>query len=276
MEYISVKEASKEWNVSERRIRAMCQKGMVEGAFQKDGWSWNIPRGLPKPSDGRTTRFLGNKNLRTGVQDYSALNKIRKSSRTALLTDMQKAQIISNALSYDGITVTRKQILDMFRLKKQDLPLELQMVIVNTKYAFDKITEPLTSGSILEINGRILSSIVPDGSPLLREKSSMTGLDCLIRDYSGTWSALHPAARISFLFSEMIRLALLSRQNTLTAFVTLNALMVKHKMPPVVFSEEEMSELKAALASSQINGNNSRLVGMILDASTRRQDPRNV
>ena len=52
MEYISVKEASKIWNISERRIRRLLLDGRINGA-KKIGNSWSIPKDIQKPIDNR-------------------------------------------------------------------------------------------------------------------------------------------------------------------------------------------------------------------------------
>lgn len=39
MEFITTKEASKKWNISERRIRQLLNDGRIEGAV-KNGNSW--------------------------------------------------------------------------------------------------------------------------------------------------------------------------------------------------------------------------------------------
>lgn len=53
MEYITVKEASKQWGISVRRIVNLCNGDRIEGAY-KNGMSWNIPKDSPKPVDKRT------------------------------------------------------------------------------------------------------------------------------------------------------------------------------------------------------------------------------
>lgn len=49
MKYISVKEASKLWGLSERSVRNYCALGRVEGAFLT-GKTWNIPENATKPT----------------------------------------------------------------------------------------------------------------------------------------------------------------------------------------------------------------------------------
>lgn len=52
MYYITIKEASELWNISERRIRQLIQDGRIEGAT-KIGTTWNIPADTSKPIDKR-------------------------------------------------------------------------------------------------------------------------------------------------------------------------------------------------------------------------------
>lgn len=52
MNYINVKEASKKWQVSERRVRSLCTEGRIEGAM-KIGRAWFIPVEANKPIDRR-------------------------------------------------------------------------------------------------------------------------------------------------------------------------------------------------------------------------------
>ena len=48
MQYLSVAEISKKWNVSERSVRNYCAQGRVIGAFLS-GKTWNIPENAEKP-----------------------------------------------------------------------------------------------------------------------------------------------------------------------------------------------------------------------------------
>ena len=48
MQYRSVNEIAKKWNVSERSVRNYCAQGRVNGAFLT-GKTWNIPENAEKP-----------------------------------------------------------------------------------------------------------------------------------------------------------------------------------------------------------------------------------
>lgn len=48
MNYLSVADVAKKWNISERSVRNYCSKGRIEGAFLI-GKTWNIPENAKKP-----------------------------------------------------------------------------------------------------------------------------------------------------------------------------------------------------------------------------------
>ena len=51
-DYISIREASYRWGVSERRVNQYCAEGRIPGA-SRFGRSWAIPENAEKPSDPR-------------------------------------------------------------------------------------------------------------------------------------------------------------------------------------------------------------------------------
>lgn len=73
---ISVKEAARQWNLTERRVSALCKDGTIKGAFKK-GHSWQIPSDTKKPQDRRIKSGSYRKNthlqrlpLPIGISDY--------------------------------------------------------------------------------------------------------------------------------------------------------------------------------------------------------------
>ena len=71
-----VKEAAKLWNLTERRITALCKEGKIMGAI-KQGKSWYIPDNAKKPADnriksGKHTKYIrpANLPLPIGISDY--------------------------------------------------------------------------------------------------------------------------------------------------------------------------------------------------------------
>ena len=52
LDWISPQQAADKWGVSARRVQALCINGQIEGV-QRMGRVWLIPKGTPKPADGR-------------------------------------------------------------------------------------------------------------------------------------------------------------------------------------------------------------------------------
>ena len=50
--FMTVKQASVKWGISDRRIRVLCSEGKIPGAYQ-EGRGWKIPVDAKKPTDGR-------------------------------------------------------------------------------------------------------------------------------------------------------------------------------------------------------------------------------
>lgn len=73
---ISVKEAARQWNITERRVAELCRSGRIEGTVRQ-GRSWQIPADASKPADKRIRSGSYRKNQRSfslplpiGVSDF--------------------------------------------------------------------------------------------------------------------------------------------------------------------------------------------------------------
>ena len=88
MEYLTVKEFSKKWNITERRIVALLNNGKIVGALKRGG-IWAIPENSQKPDDGR----------------YSFSEKQTK-----------KIVIVAGINSEVGVCLTRQLIKENFRV----------------------------------------------------------------------------------------------------------------------------------------------------------------
>ena len=271
MEYISTKEAAQKWGISERRVRSLCSEGKIEGAARCGDWMWNIPVGTQKPADGRTLRYMKNRSLRTGSQDYKKADELRSSFVQAPLSTEQKAQIILEALAFDGLELSLDQIEGILSLQNQEeLSLETQILALNAQVLLASIPFDLNERKLLELHARLLASIDEKeaGSYKLGGVQAQE-TEAMLEQYSGPWSVLHPVARAAFLFAEILRIQPFDKGSTMIAFLLLANEMYKAKLPPVSFGEAKLPELKAALASTKIRGNSQMLVSMILDATTR-------
>lgn len=60
LDYISVKEASAKWGISERRIQKLCEQSRIEGVI-RFGHAWAIPTSAEKPVDRRIKKNSNDK-----------------------------------------------------------------------------------------------------------------------------------------------------------------------------------------------------------------------
>ncbi|MGI5895748.1 MAG: helix-turn-helix domain-containing protein [Oscillospiraceae bacterium] len=62
MNYLSVKETSIKWDISERRVQKLCEDGRIKGV-ERFGRSWMIPKDSTKPDDmrKREAKYIQNK-----------------------------------------------------------------------------------------------------------------------------------------------------------------------------------------------------------------------
>ncbi len=63
LDYISVKDAAKKWNISERRVQKLCEGNRIEGVM-RFGRSWMVPRDAKKPVDLRLKNDFKNGDLK--------------------------------------------------------------------------------------------------------------------------------------------------------------------------------------------------------------------
>ena len=50
--WIAPKQAAQNWGISGRRVQALCANGQIANVMRL-GQAWLIPKGTPKPTDGR-------------------------------------------------------------------------------------------------------------------------------------------------------------------------------------------------------------------------------
>ena len=63
-EYMTVQEAAKLWNLSERRVQKLCKSDRIENVVRLSR-VWLIPKNAKKPADGR---YKANKNQDGAVE----------------------------------------------------------------------------------------------------------------------------------------------------------------------------------------------------------------
>ncbi|MCR5484904.1 MAG: Fic family protein [Clostridiales bacterium] len=161
--YMTVKEASAKWGVSDRRIRALCSQGMIPGAFQ-EGRGWQIPVDAKKPADGR---FKSKESVLAQID-----RKKKELDGKRPLTEGEAERIYGefaveytyNSNAIEGNTLTlRETDLVLRGLTVDKKPLADHLEAVGHKEAFDYVRElvkenaPLTDSVIKHIHFLVLA-----------------------------------------------------------------------------------------------------------------------
>lgn len=114
MEYLSCKQASIKWNISERRVRYLCQENKVNGAIQI-GKSWAIPITTSRPTDHRRKE---NKNVSLATSyHFPLLIHTTDSLKEDLLDESCKKLLKAQILYTKGQYVESNRLCD-YLIKK--------------------------------------------------------------------------------------------------------------------------------------------------------------
>lgn len=154
MDYMTVKEASEKWKLSERMIRRYCDQGRIEDVIHVGGF-WIIPADAPQPNEtkpevieltalAKKIIYQRNKNNHFGIYEYIQVNLAYSSNRMA-----------SNRL-------TRQQVEEVYRtnkiatafepMKVDDL-IEVLNHFICVQYVVDNIATSLTPSFIKKLHG---------------------------------------------------------------------------------------------------------------------------
>ena len=160
--FMTVKEASAKWGISDRRIRVLCAEGKIPGVI-KERKSWKIPFDTAKPIDGR---YKSNESLLTLIdKKKKELDNRRPLTEGEIkrLNEEFTVEYTYNSNAIEGNTLTlRETDLVLRGLTIDGKPLKDHMEAVGHKEAFEfvselvKQNEPLSERIIKQIHFLVL------------------------------------------------------------------------------------------------------------------------
>jgi Fic family protein len=144
--FISVKQASEKWGISDRRVRVLCSEGKIPGAF-KEGRRWKIPIDAVKPADGR---YRSAESLLERIDRKKKELDTRRPLTEGEVERLGEQFIVEftyNSNAIEGNTLTLRETDMVLRgLTIDQKPLKDHMEAVGHKEAFEFISE-LTKGN---------------------------------------------------------------------------------------------------------------------------------
>lgn len=269
MNYMSIKEISEKWQISDRRIRLLCSKGRIEGAV-KIGRNWSIPEDAVKPFDARET----NSNKYMGLEFDFSLIDILKASIDAnrpfsrnLAKSLNEKLIVewtynSNAIEgntltmsetkvvLEGITIGGKSIVEHLEtINHREAILFLEEMVSNQ--------DQLTEWNLKNIHALILKSIDDENAGKYRKENVLISgakhmppkhfeLDYLmqkmIAEYNSEWQKFHPIIRATLLHGEFVKIHPFIDGNGRTARLLLNFELMKNGYTSIIIRRDQRAD----------------------------------
>ena len=161
--YMTVKEAAKKWNISDRRVRILCAEGKIPGVTH-EGRSWMIPKDAKKPEDGRCKT---SENLLVMIDRKKEELQNRRPLTAGEVERLSEEFIVEytyNSNAIEGNTLTLRETDMVLRgLTIDRKPLKDHMEAVGHKEAFEFVQDlvknqvPLSESIIRQIHYLVLA-----------------------------------------------------------------------------------------------------------------------
>ncbi len=161
--YLSVKDVSKKWGISERRVRTLCQEGRIDGAFRQ-GRAWKIPSNAVRPSD---ERYKKADSLSVKIEEKLKILQAKRpltEGEIERLNEQFLTEYTYNSNAIEGNTLTLREtdmVLRGLTIDKKSLREHLE--VIGHKEAFDYVRDlvsekaPLSESIIKNIHYLVLA-----------------------------------------------------------------------------------------------------------------------
>lgn len=269
VKYISTKEASDKWGISDRRIRVLCSEGRIEGAI-KIGRNWSIPEDAFKPIDARE----GIKKKYLGVEfDFSYIDSLKESINrhrplSKRLADSLHEKLVvewtynSNAIEGNTLTLSEtKVVLEGITIGGKSMVEHLETINHREAILFveDLVANkgPLSERNIKNIHALILreidninagryrmENVVISGAKHIPPKHYEVGdlIQKLIAEYQNDWVEFHPIVRATLLHGEFVKIHPFVDGNGRTSRLLLNFELMKNGYTPIIIKKEDRAK----------------------------------
>lgn len=293
MEYISLKQASELWNISERRIRRLIQENRIEGAI-KIGNAWNIPIDTNKPIDKRykieEDKFIINIS-NDFFEELDEKKAILDSKRPLpketlkLLEENFKLEWTYNSNAIEGNTLTLKEtkvVLEGITIGGKTMREHLEAI--NHKEAIEFLEELINDNSelseidIKNINALVLKGIDDENAGRYRTENVIISgashippesvivpelMEKLIYRYDEWKERYHPIIVAALLHAEFVKVHPFIDGNGRTARLLMNFEAMKNGYPPIIIKTKQRHKYYDALDKGAMIGNYTDFVRMV-------------
>lgn len=290
MNYMTTKEASLKWGISDRRIRILCTEGKIEGAV-KIGRNWSVPSNAMKPIDNRTkikSEFEGLDYFFNLIDEQKKAIDQRRPLTKNQYNTLRNNLIIewtynSNAIEgntltlsetkvvLEGITIGGKSVVEHLEaINHRDAILFLESIVDRQ--------EEISEWNIRNLHQIILKDIDNLNAGKYRMENVLIGgakhlppdylvvpvqMQKLVYEANREWIHYHPVVRAALLHGEFVKIHPFIDGNGRTARLLLNLVLMSNGYPPIVIKKESRLAYYEALDTAHTTLNYSKFVNLI-------------
>lgn len=292
MNYISVREVSEKWHISDRRIRSLCSEGRIEGAV-KFGRNWSIPRDAVKPVDGRE----GKKKIYISlVNDFHLIDRLKEKIDTYRPLSANLAKSLhdklvvewtynSNAIEGNTLTMSEtKVVLEGITIGGKSMVEHLETINHREAIIFVENliagNEPLSEWNLKNIHALILKEIDNKNAGRYRNENVLISgakhippkhfeldylMQKLVKEYNQDWEDLHPVVRATLLHGEFVKIHPFIDGNGRTARLLLNFELMRCGYTPVIIKNEQRATYYDVLDLAHTTMNYGPFIKLVSD-----------
>lgn len=297
---MQIREASKKWNISERRIRQLINDGRIIGA-KKIGNSWIIPDDTSKPID---KRYKEEKKYIVNLEDSyfnevdQKLEKLNKKRPlpSGTMKSLKENNILDwtyNTNAIEGNTLTLREtkvVLEGITIGGKSVVEHLE--VINHKEAILYLEELVNDETILSewdiknIHGIILKEIDKENAGIYRKENVIISgakhipvdymkvpeeMEKLILEYK-EWNHLHPLVKSAFLHGEFVFIHPFVDGNGRCSRLLMNFEAMKNGYLPIILRKEKRLEYYESLEKAAITRDYTDFIKLIIEEEIRLLD----
>jgi Fic family protein len=301
MNYVTTKQVSDAWNISERRVRNLCAEGRVEGAV-KFGTTWNIPETASKPIDNR--KKLENKFIinvpQSKFDELYEKKKILDSKRPlseATLKSLRENYILewtynSNAIEGNTLTLRETKVaLEGITVSGKSVKEHLEAINHKDAIVFledlAKQNTLLTEIDIRDLHRLVLKGIdnenygkyrtenviisgathIPPDNVFVKEE--MAKLILKYRDWTKKYNSIIVAG---LLHGEFVKIHPFIDGNGRTARLLLNLVTIKNGFTPIIIKNDMRAEYYDSLDKAHTTLDYTDFINLIIKSANMSLD----
>ncbi len=289
---MSIIETSKQWVISERRIRVLCSEGRIIGAF-KTGKTWNIHLESTKPLDNRMRSkkihfegidMIDFDEVNLLVDKYSKLKPLTQSQLKTIRDDLNlRWTFNSNAIEGNTLTLKETKVaLEGITIGGKSLVEHLEVVnhYSALKYLEGIVIGPLCLSEriIKDIHRLILVNIDNKNARAYRNENVLiSGADHkppkhyhvqqLVKEFvdnvESVFNKYHPIIKAALVHGEFVKIHPFTDGNGRTSRIIMNFSLISSRLIPVVIKKEDRLAYYNALDKAHTTSNYKDFVELI-------------